>query len=162
MITEENKKTIQQINIQEEKVIRVYRLIPFDWNIIAEIVNAEFDTLLGKPTKQTIFQSNPALRKIYDEMDVPKYSLDEVLELAEGTLTEAWDRLNQVADEDWNVSRWRRMSIEERSVYLGKTKFVLYATPSKVFVHQSKEAVSVFEKWKAEIALQLYEIENGN
>ena len=158
--TEEDKRMYRQINREIEKAIRLYRQVPFDWNIVAEIMNAEFDELQGKPTKQTIFQSNLALRKIYDEMVVPEYPLDQVLALTEVT---AWERLKQIADEDWwNVRRWRRMSIEERSVYLGKMNFAGYATPPEVFAHQSREAVIALEMLKTLIALQLHNVEHGN
>ena len=159
---EEDKKTIRQVNKQVEKVIGFYHNVPFDWNIIAEIMNAEFDELQGKPGKQTIFQSNPALRKIYDETEVHKYSLDEVLALTEGSLSEVWEGLNNIAVEDWNVRRWKNMSIEERSVYLGKTHFAAYATPPEVFAYQSREAVLALDMLKTVIALQLYKAEQGN
>ena len=169
-VTEEEKEVFRQVNKQVKKVIRVYRNVPFDWNIVAEIMNAEFDELQGKQTRLTIFQSNPALRKLYDETKVPEYSLDEVLALTEGSFTkvlenskftaaETWKTL---ADEDWNVRRWQKMSIEERSVYLGKTHFASYATPSEMFAYQSRGAVLALDMLKTVIALQLYKAEQGN
>ena len=39
--------------------LRIYRKLPFDWNLVAEVFNAEFDKLEGKETKQTFEQTIP-------------------------------------------------------------------------------------------------------
>ena len=54
------------------------------------------------------------------------------------------------------------MSIEERSIYLGKMNFARYATPPEVFAHQSREAVIALEMLKTLIALQLHNVEHGS
>ena len=167
-ITDAEKEFLRQANRAVKKVIRVYRTVPFDWNIIAEIMNAEFDELQGKSGKQTIFQSNPALRKLYDETEVPEYSFDDVLEIAEGgfikvleihRLMDSKGGWNSIIAKKWDVRRWQGMSIEERSVYLGKAHFASYATPPEVFAYKSRDAATALDALKTAIALQLHEAE---
>jgi hypothetical protein len=161
-MTTEDKKAIQRLNVETKKMIRAYRTIPFDWNIVAEIINAEFDELLGKPTKQTIFQSNPALRKIYAEMDVPEYSLDEQLAVVkDGSLKNVADFLDKESPVKETIGRWKKMSLEERSVYFGKTFSDSFTQTSELLAYQFREGTLAFAMAKTAIALRLYKVESG-
>lgn len=151
LLTEEKKKMIQQINAETENTIRMYREIPFDWNIVAEIMNAEFDEQQGKQTKQTLFQSNPKLRKIYDKTKVREHSLDEQLAIVKDI--EAGE-LKKHIDEGWNTDRLRKMTLEERSIYLGKAAFAPYVSTPEIFSKQIEQGVAAFEEAKAAFVKQ--------
>ena len=155
-ISEDDKMAIVQINKEMEITLRIYREVPFDWNIIAEIMNAEFDDRLGKPAKQAVFQSNPALRKIYDETVVPGLSEDEMREiLAGGSISVLMERVNKLPHDVWNIDRLTKLTLEERSVYLGKAFFASRVLTPERFALQNSEGVATFEKVKTAIALQL-------
>jgi hypothetical protein len=162
-LTAEDREAFKLINTEARKTIQIYRTIPFDWNIVAEIMNAEFDDQLGKPTKQTIFQSNPALRKIYDEMDIPELPFDKTLAILEsGSLKQSIDALLPLQDKNWNKASLRKMSIEERSVYLGKIFFAPKASIREIETYQRRGGTARFELARLTIALQLHKVEQGN
>ncbi|MCL2743755.1 MAG: type II secretion system protein GspG, partial [Planctomycetaceae bacterium] len=161
--SEDDKKAIRRFNAEINKVIRIYREILFDWNIVAEIMNAEYDDRLGKPTKQTIFQSNPPLRKVYDDTKVPEHSFDEILAVVrDGTLKGMMDKSEGLVDKYWNRNRLKRMSIEARSVYLAKAFFNGYAKGPEYFAYEYRDGTTAFEMTKTEITLRLYKTEQGN
>jgi len=163
MYTTEYKEAIRFANAETRKIIQIYRTIPFDWIIVAEMMNVEFDDQLGKPTKQTIFQSNPALRKIYDEMDVPKLSFDKTLEILEsGSLKQQIEATRPLIDKHWNRASLKKMTIEERSVYLGKMFFASKASIHEIETYQRRSGTAHFELARLTIALQLHKVEQGN
>lgn len=83
---------LKEYNKTVRKQIRMYRTLPFDWNIIAEIINARYDHLQGKKTQETIFASDETLRALFESTAI--IAPDQRL--------------------------YGKMSLKERSVHLGK------------------------------------------
>jgi hypothetical protein len=160
--TEDHKKAIQHFNKEIGKTIQIYRDVSFDWNIVAEIMNAEFDEYAKKPAKQEIFQSNPALRKIYEETNVQDYSFDDLLPLLKaGSMQGVMEQMHEMSNDDWNIDRLSKMSIEERSVYLGKAVFALRVAKPELFAYQNREKTTAYAMMTTVIALQLHKAEQG-
>lgn len=63
---QEYRDNIIKINKIVREVTRIFRTIPFDWNIVAELANAEYDNLLGMKTKEDLFRSRPQWKKVYE------------------------------------------------------------------------------------------------
>ena len=161
-LSEEEKQTFRHLNVETKKLIHIYRTVPFDWNIVAEIMNAEFDDRQGKPTKQTIFQSQPERRKLYEQNTLPEYSLDELKAIVDdGALDWIMKMSNAGANAAWDIVQLQQMSLEERSILLGKT-FSKYALKPEWFAHLSREGTTAFEMLKTAIALRLHKVENEN
>ncbi|MCL2346752.1 MAG: type II secretion system protein GspG [Planctomycetaceae bacterium] len=158
----DDQEAIRKLNEGTEKTIRIYREVPFDWNIVAEILNAGFDDREGKSTKQALFHSKPELRKIYDETKIPELSSEELLKLVEKPVKDAMDELKRIPDNAWNLKKLKAMSLEERSIFLGKALSASRVARPEVYDWEVREGITAFELAKTAIALKLYKMENGS
>ena len=121
-------------NKAAKEAIRIYRRIPFDWNIVAELVNAEYDETQGKKTKEELFLRHPDWKSPYDKEHT----------------------------EPVTFAQYRKMSIEERSVVLAKMFYYSYVPKRQQFDLVHAKGTAALELTRTMLALECFRAKNNH